>query len=141
VIAAGTSVTGSLGAGLFRDGGNGGTGWSGGAFASGGAAAFAGSHVSGAPPQTRQNVSGFGLFGGVGAGVFFTNASSVQQLSGPFSTLNFNVGYSYAQLQIQYAKSGNTWYLQISPPPLGFSGGFSVTTMNTTTATTNTGCH
>jgi len=136
-IAAGASATGSVGAALFH---NSNTGWSGGAFASGGAVAFAGSHVAGAPSQTRQDVSGFGLFGGAGAGVFFTNAASVQQLSGPFSTLNFNVGYSFAQLQIQFAKSGNIWYLQVSPPLAGASLGFPVTRMQTSTATTNTGC-
>jgi RHS repeat-associated protein len=137
VIGAGASATGTLGAGLFHDAG---TGWSGGAFASGDAAAFVGSHVAAAPAQTGQDLSGLGLFGGGGAGLFFTNASSVQQLRGPFSALNFNVGYSFAQLQIQYATSGNTWYLQISPPYAGASLGFSVTTMKTTTAATHTGC-
>ena len=137
VVAAGASATGSLGAGIFH---NSSTGFSGGAFASGGAVAFAGSHVAGAPAQTRQDVSGFGLFGGIGASLFFTNAGSVQQLSGPFSTLNFNVGFSFAQLQVSYAKSGNIWYLQISPPFTGVSAGGSVTTMKTTTATTKGGC-
>jgi len=137
VIAAGASLTGSLGGGLFY---NSSTGLSAGGFASGGAAAFAGSHVAGAPSQTRQDLSGVGLFGGVGGSLFLTNAGSVQQLSGPFSTLNFNVGYSVAQLQISFAKSGNTWYLQISPPLAGLSAGLSVTTMKTNTATTKTGC-
>jgi hypothetical protein len=136
-IAAGASATGSVGAGLFHSSN---TGWSGGAFAAGGAVAFAGSHVAGAPAQTKQDASGAGLFAGAGAAVFFTNAASVQQLRGPFSTLNFNVGYTVAQLQIQFAKSGSIWYLQISPPLAGASIGGSVTTMKTTTATTKTGC-
>jgi hypothetical protein len=98
--------------------------------------------AAGANGDAAAIAAGASATGTLGAGLFYDggNGASIQQLRGPFSTLNFNVGYSFAQLQIQYARSGNTWYLQMSPPFAGASVGFSVTTMKTTTATTNTGC-
>jgi len=132
---AGAAGTGSAGVGLFGSSGN---GLSGGAYATGGAAAYAGTHSAGVPAQNGTSV--FGAFAGAGASVFVTNAGSVQQMSGNFSTLNFNVGYSFAQLQISWASGNGVWMLSFSGPKMGVGYGFSVTTLNTNTVTTKGGC-
>jgi hypothetical protein len=113
VIAAGASATGSLGAGFFY---NRNTGLSGGSLCDWRCSRFrrvSRSRRSG--PDEAGCVRRWPLWRSRGS-LFLTNAGSVRQLSGPFSTLNFNVGISVAQLQVSYAKGGNIWYLQISPP-------------------------
>ncbi|HEY4739914.1 MAG TPA: hypothetical protein VIH76_04900 [Candidatus Acidoferrales bacterium] len=132
---AGAAVTGSGGVGGFISSGN---GLSGGAFATGAVAAYAGTHSAGIPAPTGTSV--FGAFAGAGASVFVTNAGSVQQISGNFSTLNINVGYSYAQLQVSWAQGNGVWMLSVSGPKMGVGYGFSVTTLKTNTVTTKGGC-
>jgi RHS repeat-associated protein len=99
VATAGASSTGGVGAGAFHNRGGGFTsGYSAGAFASGGATTYAGSHVIGIPQQSSSTVFALGAYAGAGTNLFVTNAASVQQLSGPFTTLSVNVGVGVAKL-------------------------------------------
>ncbi|MGH9433747.1 MAG: RHS repeat-associated core domain-containing protein [Terriglobia bacterium] len=133
---AGVTGTGSVGAGLFYGSG---TGASGGAFASGGAAAYALGLVTAVPNQNVQPVS-LGAFAGGGASIFFTNARSVQQLSGPFTAYSLNVGLGPVKFSVQYASAGSISVISIGPPYAGLSIGASATRVVTNTMTQQRGC-
>ena len=142
VAAAGASSTGGVGAGAFHNRGGGFTsGYSAGAFASGGAAAYAGSHVAGVPQQSGSTVFALGAYAGAGANLFVSNAASVQQLSGPFTTLSVNVGVGVANLGVQVSLGGGIWQFSITPPIASVGIGFAGSVITTNTVTTSTGCH
>jgi RHS repeat-associated protein len=100
----GTGGTGSVGTGLFLDG------WrpSAGSFASFGA--FAGGPGWGASYPSPPSGSNFalGAYAGGGAGLFFTNASSVCDLAGPFKTYSFNIGWGGANINLQFSTGSNS---------------------------------
>ena len=135
--AVGAEANGSVGAGEFYSPT---TGFSHGAFASGGAAGYAGSSVAGAPTQTSAP-GALGASAGGGASIFITNAQSVQQLSGPFTTYSLNVGFGPFQFGAQLALGGGIWDLSFSPPFTGLTFGGSGSRVTTQTATTSGGCH
>ena len=102
-VVAGTSATGSVSGGYFRDGGAG-------AFASGGA--FAGSPAGGVSAvQDPNNANNPGVVVGasvgVGAGGFITNADTVGDLSGPFETVNVNLVVVSFQYRL---RAGKEWH-------------------------------
>ncbi len=135
----GVTSTASAGAGVFYDSN---TGTSVGGFAGGGAAANAAFNSTGVPSQKGQSFS-FGTFAGGGPSVFLTNAHSVQQLRGPFTTWTLNVGAGAAKFSAQLSYGGGVWQASIGPPIPVVSGGtpsVSVTKMTTKTVTTKTGC-
>jgi hypothetical protein len=138
-IAAGASSTGSIDFGLFHNSAGGVTsGYSGGAFASG--AAYAGSHVVGAPAQSSSTVFSFGAYAGAGANVLLTNGASSQQVSGPFTTVSINVGYSVANLGIQVSFGSGIWEVSITPPVVSVGIGVSGSVVTTNTKATRAGC-
>lgn len=137
----GASSTGGVGGGLFHNSAGGlFGGYSGGAFASGGAAAYAGSHMAGAPSQTSSSFV-LGGYAGAGANFFFTNAGGSQQLSGPFTTVSINVGYSVANLGVQLSFGGGIWSLSITPPIASVGFGAAGSVIRTNTIATHKGCH
>src|SRR5208282_2074706 len=136
VGAAGASASGSVAGGLFYDSS---TGASAGTSATGTAVAYAGSSVAAAPSQNVQPVS-LGAFAGAGASIFFTNARSVQQLSGPFTTYSANIGIGPAKFSVQFASGGPIKVLSIGPPFTGVSIGGSITRTVTNTVTQKRGC-
>ena len=101
-------------------------------------------HVAAAPSQAvgGQNVQPgiLGAYAGGGASIFFTNARSVRQLSGPFTTNSVNVGFGPAKFSVQYASAGSIKVLSIGPPFAGVSAGFSITRTVTKTVTQQRGC-
>ena len=137
VGAAGASSTGGVGAGAFR---NSGSGFSGGLFGSGGATAYAGSHIAGAPTQTRSTFS-LGAYAGAGANFFFTNAGGAQQLSGPFTTVSINVGVGVANLGVQLSFGGGIYQLSVTPPLASVGIGAAGSVVTTNTVATRAGCH
>ncbi len=142
VAAAGASSIGGLGAGAFHNRGGGFTsGYSAGAFASGGAAAYAGSHVAGVPQQLGSTVFALGAYAGARANLFVSNAASVQQLSGPFTTLSVNVGVRVANLGVQVSFDGGHLAVFYHTPIASVGIGFAGSVITTNTVTTRTGCH
>jgi RHS repeat-associated protein len=108
----GTSAQGSVGAGYFHEGG-------GGTFASGGA--FAGSPNGGCSAVQNPNPAApenpgtvVGASAGIGGGVFLTNASTVQQLGGPFATVTVTVGIFTVQVSSANDANGVTWFGSLS---------------------------
>jgi hypothetical protein len=97
------------------------------------------SHVAAAPSQSVQPGI-FGAYAGAGGSIFFTNARSVQQLSGPFTTYSLNVGVGPVKFSVQYATGGSINVLSIGPPYAGASIGGSITRTVTNTATQKRGC-
>ena len=135
--ALGAGANGAVGAGEFYSST---TGFSHGGFAEGGATAYAGNLAVGAPAQT--SAPGVALASvGAGASIFVTNAQSVQQLSGPFTTYSLNVGVGPFQFSAQLALGGNIWDFSLSPPLGGVTFGVSGSKITTNTVTTSGGCH
>jgi hypothetical protein len=134
----GIAATGNAGGGLFYGNGN---GFSAGAQISGGAAGYAGGSVAGAPSQSGQPFS-FGAYAGASPTVTFTNARSVQQLSGPFTTWTLNLGSGPVTGSLQLSYSNGIWEFSIGLPVPRVSPGIgaSVSKLTTQTATTKTGC-
>lgn len=115
------------------------TGFSDGLFATGAALANFFSHVAAAPSQSVQP-GVLGAYAGAGGSVFFTNARSVQQLSGPFTTYSLNVGVGPYKFSVQYASGGSVKVLSIGPPYAGVSIGGSITRTTTNTVAQPRGC-
>jgi len=103
-------------------------------FESGGGLAYAGAHSTGAPAQNSSS-SILGASFSAGAAGFLTNATSVQQLSGPFTTYSLNIGVGPAQVSVQLSIGGRIWQLSLSPPLAETTEGLSVSKMMTSTAT------
>jgi RHS repeat-associated protein len=106
---AGGGGTGAIGSGLFMDGNTGGL--SSGTFTSSGA--FAGDPVSSSISNVtacdiNQKPFAVGAFGGLGGGIFVTNADSVNDLSGGGNTfsINLSVGPLQGSIQLGYGSSG-----------------------------------
>ena len=136
------SSTGGVGAGASHNRAGGFTsGYSGGGFLSGGGTAFAGWHVVGAPAQSSNTVFALGAYAGAGANVFATNAASVQQLSGPFTTVSVNVGFEIANIGLQVSFGGGIWSASVTPPIASFGFGAAASVITTNTVTTHTGCN
>jgi RHS repeat-associated protein len=134
----GATATGSAGAGMFFGGTN---PVNVGAFASGGAEASWGSHVAGAPTQLTQPFH-FGGGGGVGPGLFITNASKASQLSGPFQIWTASAAAGVVGLtgQFSYGKDSaghSIWQFSLSWTFGYEAGAYSITT-NTRTIGTGT---
>lgn len=134
--AAGVTATGSVAGGLFYGSGN---GFSAGASATGGAAAYALGNVAGAPTQTGQPFS-LGAYAGVGPSVTVTNARSVQQLSGLFTTWTLNVGFGPISGSLQLSYGSGIWEFSVGPPIAAPGVGGSLSKVTTNTVTTKTGC-
>ncbi len=136
--ATGVTGTGSVAGGLFYGSGN---GFSAGALASGGTAAYALGNAAGAPTQTGQPFS-LGAYAGAGPNITVTNARSVQQLGGPFTTLTLNVGVGPVKGSVQLSFANGIFELSVGPPiPVVAPGiGLSVSKVVTNTVTTKTGC-
>jgi len=133
----GATASGFGGGGLFYDSN---TGFSDGAFGGGAALAYFMAQVAAAPAQNVQPVI-LGAYVGGGASIFVTNARSVQQLGGPFTTWAVNLGYGPIKLSVRYAFAGSIGVLSISPPRAGGSLGFSLTRTVTNTKTQARGCN
>ena len=133
------TATGSVGGGVFYDNA---TGASTGGFASGGAAMYMGTLKAGTPAQNGQPFS-FGVYAGGGPNVWISNARSVQQLQGPFTTLSVNAGFGPVKGSLQLAYSGGIWQLSVDPPIPYVSAGTpsaSASKLTTTTKVTSNGC-
>ena len=136
---AGLTATASAGAGLFHDQN---TGFSVGGFAEGGAAGYTGPQATGSPVQQGQPVV-IGKYAGIGPSLWVSNATSVQQLSGPFSTWTFNVGVGPVKGSLQLSYADGIWALSYGPPVPYVSVstvGVSFDKLTTTTVTTTSGC-
>jgi hypothetical protein len=136
IIAAGVSVQGGGFAGAFSNKGT----VSGGAAASGAVTAYAGSSVAGAPAQSSTIVTAAGAYAGAGFNVFATNAASVHQLGGPFTTVTINVGIGPGNLGVQFSTGGGIWQVSITPPIISVGWGASFSVVTTNTVTTKSGC-
>jgi RHS repeat-associated protein len=113
-VVAGASAQGSVGAGVFRPiGGS----CSGGTFESGGA--FVGSPAGGSsavqnPNPNAPNNPGtvIGASGGIGGGGFVTNAGNLNDIKGPFTTVNVTVAIFGLQISSGKGSNGDTiWFL------------------------------
>ncbi len=129
-LLAGAGVSGSVGGGVFWGGPQ---GVNVGGFA--GAGAFVGGPgfgVSYPTPLPGGTTAAAGAYAGVGAGGFFTNATSAAELQGPFNTYSINTPIGSVQLGV----SGSTWILSAtcSVPPCGIG----TPTYTTSTYPTNT---
>lgn len=94
--------------------------------------AFAGERRGGVGyPGKKGSVSG--ISAGAGLTGFYTNANSVTELKGSFTTYNFNIGLGPVQLSLQAAISGKTMVFAAGIPGMGTTGGASVSTYKTTT--------
>ena len=133
---AGATASGFGGGGLFYDSS---TGAPDGLFAEGAALAYAMTHVAAAPSQSVQP-GVLGAYAGAGASIFLTNARSVQQLSGPFTTYSLNIGLGPVKFSVQYAFAGSTKVLSVGPPYAGVSIGASATRTVTNALTQQRGC-
>jgi RHS repeat-associated protein len=121
VVGIGGSIQGSAGGGIFwggKCGVNSGSWVSGGGFL--GAYDRAVAFVSSAVNEV------WGASAGVGAGSYYTNATSTEELEGPFDTQNISVG----PFNIQWATSGEIQQMSIG---LGKSVGLSESKYKTTT--------
>jgi RHS repeat-associated protein len=79
-----------------------------------------------------------------GASVFLTNAQSVQQLGGPFTTDSVDVGVGPLQFGAQLSYCDGIWQLSFSPPFAGLTLGLSVSQTTTNTginSQSSNGCH
>ncbi len=75
--------------------------------------------------------------------MFVTNARSVQQLTGLFTTLTLNVGAGPVKFSAQLSFGGGIWQFSVGPPVPYVSFGTpsaSTTKVTTRTVTTKTGC-
>lgn len=116
----GLAGTGTLGAGYFRD--NGLTGF--GSFG-----AFAGGANQGwsYPGKPEHGINGvYGMFAGLGAGPFVTNATSKDQFKDEFDVTVFN----FALGEYQFASSGPIWSQSLTFGP-GYGFGYAHFTTNT----------
>lgn len=136
----GITGTASAGGGIFSDNR---TGTSAGGFLSGGGAMYLGTLKAGLPAQQGQPFS-FGVYGGVGPSLWLSNARSVQQLGGPFTTLSLNMGYGIAKGSLQLAYSDGIWQLSVGlpiPRTGAATPSASASKLTTTTGTTKSGCY
>jgi hypothetical protein len=106
-----------------------------GGFASGGAFMGSPSNNLQYPGGTGQTPWVVGASGGIGQGVFFTNANNVGQLAGPFNTYNLNLFGSSVSIQFDPSSGSNpfnwTWYASVSFLTRGL--GLSISSYSTTT--------
>ncbi|MGC2163148.1 MAG: RHS repeat-associated core domain-containing protein [Silvibacterium sp.] len=86
----------------------------------------------GAPTQIT-NSAVLGGYLGAGVQVGFTNAGSMQALSGPFKTLSFNIGLGQANFGASLSWSGNIFELNVTIPGLSEGAGVAASYMTTTT--------
>jgi hypothetical protein len=124
-----TGLTGSVGAGAFWNGqieNNGG-------YLSGGLTGYGKT-----APCNGQSPFGVAAYLGIGGGFFFTNAGSVTDLSGPFSTYNLNTPVGSVQLGLSTNSAGQTTYIvnvSVGPGAGAGASGYPTNTV-TTNATT-----
>lgn len=132
----GAGATASIGGGVF---GGGDRGINFGAFASFGAFAGGPGYGPNYPPGNQQNFSAGGYAGG-GLGAFFTNAKCAKELSGPFDTYSYNIGFKglpWLNFSVQFGYSNGTWILSVVPPsPFSRGSGKSISSFPTNTWTT-----
>lgn len=117
-----------------------GNGINAGAFASGGVGANFLNHGASAPGANLNGRNFVGAGGGVGGGIFLTNASQASQLSGPFATWNVDLGWlanGAAQFAVGTDSAGNTiWTFSFT---LGGGGGALYHNITTNTVVKGTG--
>ncbi len=110
-----------------------------GLFTGGGVAGNAGNLSSGSPAQGDSNqVLGASASGGFSA--FLTNATSVDQLAGPFTTQSVDIGLGPFQAGAQLSTGNGIWELSVSPPFAGATFGLSYSKITTQTCTSS-GCN
>ncbi len=133
----GAGGNGSVGAGVF-----GGNGINAGAFASGGAAARSFGNLASAAGSMIHNFFA-GVGGGVGGGLFLTNASQASQLSGQSQTYNVDLGYfanGSGQFSVGTDAAGNEIWSFSFQVGVGGGGLFHAVTNKTVTAGRKGGC-
>jgi RHS repeat-associated protein len=141
VIGAAGTLSGGVGAFYDPD-----TGLSSGAYATGGVLAFLLDNVKASPSQTvggqQLQPGGLGAYAGGGAGVFFTNARSVNQLSGHFEVWQVNIGLGEVKFSLSIATAGNIGILTLGPPipQISKGWGLSGTRYVTDTMASGSGC-
>ena len=119
-IFVGAGATGSAGGGVF---GGGTQGVNVGGFVSGGAFVGVGDLGASYPAPLPGGTTGaVGGYAGVGAGGFISNATSADELSGPFNTYSINTPLG----SFQFGKSGDTWIASLTcgVPPCGIGYGY-----------------
>ncbi|MBC5805940.1 MAG: hypothetical protein GIW96_06945 [Candidatus Eremiobacteraeota bacterium] len=119
----------SVGVGVFTNGSN----LTGGGFLT--SCAFSGFNGQGFEfPNTGGFSGAVGASAAFNGGLFITNASNVQQLKGPFQTINFSVD-AFGGISLQYAFSGNIGVFSFGPSAgLGLGGSaFPTTTVTSPT--------
>jgi hypothetical protein len=141
LVLQGAGATGSIGAGYFSGGADNtafGSYGDLGVFASGGAfyrdPPWYGHNPADAP-NYGQSPGALGLYGGVGAGFFGTNAKKPCDLNGPFKQWNLNTpigSINYANSDGFWSFLSGTWILSITAGPGDFG---SVSAYPTTTVT------
>ncbi|MCI0724287.1 MAG: hypothetical protein L0338_35790 [Acidobacteria bacterium] len=140
VPGAGTAATTSVGGGLFHDPNKPLTeGWSSGEFATDGYFAdYPGSDPANNVPEQSPSTGVLGAFAGLSGGVWASNASSMNSLSGVNKTLSFDIGLIVkVSFQSSMSTNGN-WMMSLTFGP-GY--GLAATEMNTiTTAQGGGGC-
>jgi len=79
-----------------------------------------------------KNAHAYGLAGGAGVGVFFTNAPTANALSKTTDTLILNIGLG-VDLGVSLSWGNGIWIIEISPPGASWGGGVGGGHLNTTT--------
>jgi hypothetical protein len=125
------------GFGMFYDGGS---GFSDGTQFTGALAYQVGPAGQGLPkPQGRNLV--MGAYAGAGPFVAITNAHSMRQVGGPFTTYSLNVGVGSTKGSIQLSTGGGKWVLALSGGALAPGVGLSISRVTTYTSTDSSpGC-
>lgn len=136
--AAGGSAQEAVGVGRFYDES---AGFSSGAFLTQGSVAYGAGMIGGTPTQQGQPRV-VGSYVGAGLGGFITNAHSVQQTGGPFTTVTLNVGLGPITGSIQLSYGSGIWVLNVSPPipVINPGAGWSLSKITTNTVPTPGGC-
>jgi hypothetical protein len=143
------SGQGSVGIGIF------GNGWDPSSWNIGVTATFGGyiAPDNGYPPQTGPDQAPWavGMYGGAGLNGFLTNATSAEELGGPFSTFGGDAAFGDRVVSVQYAVTPQSpndpnapsgpWFFGLGPPPAPGGGlGAGAYSYNTNTAATTLGC-
>jgi hypothetical protein len=105
-----------------------------------GGAGYLGSSIRGYPAQSSSTTYTLGAYAGAGASIFVTNAASVQQLGGPFTTASFNFGVGLVNIGVQLSFGGGIWQLAVTPPFASVGVGIAGSVVTTNTKPTNSSC-
>ncbi|OGX05215.1 MAG: hypothetical protein A3G87_06350 [Omnitrophica bacterium RIFCSPLOWO2_12_FULL_50_11] len=95
-------------------------------------------NAGGATPPTQPwpTQTATGAYGGGGAGLFFTNATSAGQLAQTSSTTSIDIGVPwipYLSASIKISQVNGIWMVSVQPPFAGLGAGFGTSTLDTVT--------